>query len=93
MDSSFLDASNGPHDDLKIAPELITVRSWRCGWIGVEKDARDPGARPRQGIVPTATALPVTKGAADAFSVAQATPAAERAIEPDSREIVAAGGS
>ena len=40
-----------------------------------------------------ASALPGTKGARVALFVHQATPAAERAIEPDSREIRAEGVS
>jgi hypothetical protein len=40
-----------------------------------------------------ASALPVTKGARVAPFVPRATPAAERAIEPDSREIRAEGVS
>ena len=40
-----------------------------------------------------ASALPVTKGARVALFVPHATPAAERAIEPDSREIRAEGVS
>src|SRR5262245_9837612 len=57
------------------------------------KDARGPRGQPRQDLVPAATALPVTKGAGDAPSVAHTSPPAGRAIEPDSREIVAAGES
>ena len=65
----------------------------RPQWITPAEFEALPGELSWSCGVPMASALPVTKGARVALFVPHATPAAERAIEPDSREIVAAGGS